>query len=141
MPLSDLTILLIDDSPAEINLMREALNEGLPDVTIRSIINGAEALEELKRSTKFTVPDAILLDYHMPIMNGLGFLRKIADHDHLSKIPLIVWTGNDDPTIAEACKTAGATLVKTKPSDYAAYAVFAKELGTLAMRAKQQRLG
>jgi CheY-like chemotaxis protein len=141
MPNSDLTIMVIDDDPGDINLIREALAEGLPHVRIRSIINAAEALEELKRSTTSTIPDAILLDYHMPIMNGLGLLRAIAGQHQLSQVPLIVWTGSNDPGISAACTQAGATLVKTKPSDFAEHVVFAQEVGTLARTAKKRRRG
>jgi len=141
MPNSDLTFLVIDDDPAEIQLMREALTEGLPNVNIRTIINGAEALEELKGSTKLIVPDAILMDYHMPIMSGLGFLRNIAIQEKFAKVPLIVWTRRDDANIAEECRKAGATLVKTKPYDNHDHLIFAKELGILARASKKLRSG
>jgi CheY-like chemotaxis protein len=67
---------------------RVAIRHCLEDVGyfVFSVTNGAAALEALEQ---MTIPDAILLDINMPIMNGDQFLQVISNHPKFSTIPVL----------------------------------------------------
>jgi two-component system response regulator PrrA len=64
------TVLIIDDDEATRRLMRLALSFG--DFEIRTFPSAIEALEEVAERA----PDAILVDYQMPVMDGGAFVRE-----------------------------------------------------------------
>jgi two-component system, chemotaxis family, chemotaxis protein CheY len=105
------TCLVVDDSSVIRKVARRIL-EGL-DFQIIEAEDGEKALEVCKRG----LPDAILLDWNMPIMDGyefLGNLRRMPGGDH----PKVVFctTENDVAHIARALH-AGANEYIMKPFD------------------------
>lgn len=68
---------------------------------------GVEGLK-LARTEK---PDCILLDYHLPDLNGVEFLAKLADDADELPMPVVMMTGTDNPVIA-------ADALKMGVSDY-----------------------
>lgn len=79
---TDLQVLIVDD-----NLdMRSYLSRLLsPEFIVHTAINGADALEKLKT----IVPDLILSDIMMPVMDGKELLKKIREKEEQHWIPLI----------------------------------------------------
>ena len=63
--------LVVDDSKV-IRMVARRILEGL-DFEITEAVDGKEALE----TCTVAMPDAVLLDWHMPIMNGIEFLREL----------------------------------------------------------------
>ena len=105
------TCLVVDDSSVIRKVARRIL-EGL-DFQITEAEDGEKALEACKRS----MPDAVLLDWNMPIMDGyefLGNLRRMPGGD----TPKVVFrtTENDVAHIARALH-AGANEYIMKPFD------------------------
>lgn len=66
-------VLVVDDSEADQFLNRYRLLECQPDIQVRAVYDGLEALEVLR--TPGYKPDLILLDINMPRMNGFEFLE------------------------------------------------------------------
>jgi len=87
------TILLIDDDVTIINLLSDILtHEGF---NISKAYNGSEALELIK----INKPDLIILDWNMPVMNGLETLKAMNKNMYTEEIPVIMLTGvMTDPT-------------------------------------------
>jgi CheY-like chemotaxis protein len=107
------SILLVDDDQDDKYFFSKALGETGEDVQLVTAANGAEALEKLQQF----IPDVILLDLNMPVMNGVSFLKQIKKNKFLKDIPVIIYT--DGLSIfdeAEALKL-GAYQVITKPLD------------------------
>ena len=105
------TCLVVDDSSVIRKVARRIL-ESL-DFQIIEAEDGAKALDACKRA----MPEAVLLDWNMPVMNGIDFLRemhKLPGGDH----PVVVFctTENDIEHIQEAI-TAGANEYIMKPFD------------------------
>ena len=88
-------ILLIEDSPADILITREAFSEARLLNDIHVVEDGVQALEFLRRQGAFASaprPDLILLDLNLPRKNGREVLAEIKADDSLKAIPVIVLT-------------------------------------------------
>jgi CheY-like chemotaxis protein/anti-sigma regulatory factor (Ser/Thr protein kinase) len=100
------TALIVDDD----NDARELLERLAKRMNYHTIVasNGAEALERART----TRPDLILLDLHMPVMDGWTVLEKLRADAELSHIPTIVVSVDDD---TRNCLALGAEDFFTKP--------------------------
>lgn len=88
-------ILLIEDNPGDVRLTKEMLKEGELNPTIRVVSDGSEALDFLHQYGEYNDaprPDAILLDLHLPRMDGEEVLHKM--NDDVRDIPVIVLSGS-----------------------------------------------
>ena len=88
-------ILLVEDSPADVLIAREALSEAKLLNTIHVAEDGVEALDFLYKRGKFASavrPDLILLDLNLPRMNGREVLAEIKADEDLKRIPVVVLT-------------------------------------------------
>ena len=89
MDLKGSKILIGDDIPANLNILRDVLEPQGYKIMVAT--NGATALEIAERSD----PDLILLDVMMPEMNGFEVCRKLKMNDKLKDIPVIFITAKD----------------------------------------------
>ena len=85
--LKDKLILVVDDEPRMINLMR--MNLELEGCRVLTATNGREALEKVREE----LPDVVLLDIMMPGMDGFEALRRARQ---FSQVPVIILTAKDD---------------------------------------------
>ena len=83
-------ILIVDDVPANLKLLRDILSQ--EGYKVRPASNGTEALETVK-STK---PDLILLDIMMPGMDGFEVCQRLQENDQTTDIPIIFVTASTD---------------------------------------------
>ena len=105
-------ILLVDDSRTVRTVCREMLSKrGLECVEAE---NGAVALETVRTQPDF---DAVLLDWNMPVMDGITFLQALMK-EPLQKRPTVIMcmTENDMMHISQALE-AGASEYIMKPFD------------------------
>jgi two-component system chemotaxis response regulator CheY len=104
-------ILLVDDS----NTMRRIQKTQLAGLGIKDIFeadNGEIALIELSNNMPV---DVILLDWNMPVMDGLAFLKKIRENAAYAGVKVIMCTSESEKTkVIEALK-AGANNYIVKP--------------------------
>jgi len=80
------TILVVDDDPEVIELVRQILEE--EKIHVKTAENGVKALESIED----TIPDLILLDLMMPEMDGFEFLRRLKKKEEWAEIPVIIIT-------------------------------------------------
>lgn len=101
-------VAIIEDDSEFRNMLRELLEE--ERYRVIAMANGAEALEMLRGDT---MPDVILLDVSMPIMDGFDFLRHRNADPRLSTVPVVLVTNakpHERPTV-------GVSDVVRKPID------------------------
>ena len=105
------TCLIVDDSKV-IRMVARRILEGL-SFAISEAADGQKAIE----ACQVRMPDAILLDWNMPVMNGIDFLRALRKMDGGAN-PVVVFctTENDISHIQEAIQ-AGANEYIMKPFD------------------------
>ena len=88
-------ILLIEDSPADILLTREAFEESRILNTLHVAEDGVQAMDFLRKCGAYASaprPDLILLDLNLPRKNGREVLAEIKADPDLKKIPIVVLT-------------------------------------------------
>ena len=105
------TCLIVDDSSTIRKVVRKMLED--LEFSTREAADGKEALDQCQSA----MPDVILLDWHMPVMDGLEFLRALRQVEGGGD-PVVVFctTENDIERIQEAI-TAGANEYIMKPFD------------------------
>jgi diguanylate cyclase (GGDEF)-like protein len=103
------TILIVDDSPANIQSLAGVLKE---DYKLKVANSGARALEILDEDETI---DLILLDVIMPKMDGYIVLKKLKENSKTATIPVIFVTGNDSVEDEEKGLEAGVVDYITKP--------------------------
>jgi putative two-component system response regulator len=106
-------ILIVDDDVINRDILDKTLQEeGYVTTTAK---DGAEAWEILEKDTAGF--DAILLDWIMPIMDGMALLKLIKSHDRLNQIPVIMQTSIDSQSRILEGIQAEAFHYLTKPYD------------------------
>jgi len=90
-------ILLIEDNPGDVELIREALQSGRVLNHISLAVDGEDAMAFLNHENSYASaprPDLILLDLNLPKKNGFEVLNEIREHPRLSRIPVIILTSS-----------------------------------------------
>ncbi|MDQ3200545.1 MAG: fused response regulator/phosphatase [Verrucomicrobiota bacterium] len=104
-------ILVIDDDRASRRMLTRALGEA--GCTCRESSSGVEALEMLESE----VPSLLLLDFHMPELNGAEVLSRLRANPNsaIAQVPVIMLTGDGGEESEVLCLEAGANDFVTKP--------------------------
>ena len=108
-PKSRPSVLIVDDVPANIKMLREVLKD---DYDIRFAMSGKAALDLLKTSD---LPDLILLDIMMPEMDGYDACQQLKADPATQSIPVIFITSRDDEADEVKGFDMGAVDYITKP--------------------------
>lgn len=103
------TLLVVDDLPANLGLLFDALSGAGHRVLVAE--TGEGALEQLRHET----PDLVLLDYRLPGIDGIEVCRRIKSHPGLEEVPVLFLTANDDVADKVRALDAGAVDYVTKP--------------------------
>ena len=111
-------ILLVEDNPGDVRLVKEALDE--TDSTLHIASDGAEALDFLHQRNEFTDaprPEVILLDLNLPKVDGTEVLDEVRSDPELSEIRVIIVTSaQEEYSGLEQDDLAGDNFL-TKPAD------------------------
>jgi two-component system, chemotaxis family, response regulator Rcp1 len=93
-----LHVLLVEDSPGDIRLTREAFHAAGTHIKLSVVTDGVEAMAFLRREGAYIGairPDLILLDLNMPRMSGSEVLTRLKADDNLRAIPIVILTTSD----------------------------------------------
>lgn len=122
------TILLVDDDPIFIGILRSFLEEKGIGVLIAN--SGKEAGVQLKKNT----PDLIISDLNMPQMSGIEFIKTTKGNIQFNQIPIILLsTSRNQDDILEGL-SSGIVEYMTKPVDLER--LYGKVSGILTTKAK-----
>ena len=102
-------ILVVDDSPTEIVVFKKILEKQGYQILVAK--DGQEGVEMAKQE----LPDLILMDVVMPVLNGFQATRQLKNHEPTSKIPVIMVTTKDQQTDINWGMRQGATEYMVKP--------------------------
>jgi chemotaxis family two-component system response regulator Rcp1 len=111
-------VLLIEDSPGDVRLTREAFRDAGATIRLHVATDGVEALAFLKKEGLCFLsprPDLILLDLNMPRMDGREVLAFIKADETLKTIPTIILTVSDAESDIDKSYELSASCFLTKP--------------------------
>jgi CheY-like chemotaxis protein len=114
-------LLLVEDNPAEVRLMQEAIKEANlhEDIELEYAYDGEEACEMLDTAKiigkRF---DLVLMDLNMPKVTGREVLEKIKTDVELETTPVIIVTNSDYKKDMIECYRLGADGYLQKPADF-----------------------
>lgn len=103
------SILLVDDTRVLAESIADMLRMESFDVTLAA--NGMEALEIMN----VKLPNLIISDLRMPVMDGIKFIKAIRSHTVLKSLPVIILSAQTNEESRQAGLLAGANIFLTKP--------------------------
>ena len=109
-------LLVDDDSIANFLIERIVQSTGLAR-NIEKVLNGKEALKIFTDHSSGSLPEVVLLDLNMPIMNGFEFLQAYnkLDFEEKDHVLIILVTSSNNPSDIEKAKQLGIKYYLTKP--------------------------
>ena len=127
-------ILLVDDSPNDVELVLDALEEERLSELAFVVRDGADALDYLFRRQKFadlkgSLPALILLDLKMPKVDGLEVLRQIKEDVVLKRIPVVMMTSSREEIDVLRSYNLGANSYVVKPINFQEFVTAVKKVG------------
>jgi two-component system response regulator len=114
-------ILLVEDSPADVLLTREALSDSKLLVELHVVENGMQAMEFLRHNGPYSeapTPDLVLLDLNLPLKDGREVLAEVKVDPHLRSIPVVVLTTSQAEEDVLRAYGLHANCYITKPVDF-----------------------
>jgi PAS domain S-box-containing protein len=124
-------VFIIDDRSVNRKILTKFASSVGDDITVSAFPNPVDALEACTR----TVPDLVITDFKMPLMDGAGFIRNLRGRAGTADVPVIVVTAYEDHEIRREALEAGATDFILSPVDPWEFQTRARNL--LRLRAQQ----
>jgi len=118
MNVSNPRILLVEDSPGDVRLTREAFRGADDSIEIHVAVDGVDAMNFLRRQDNYAEalrPDLILLDLNLPRMDGREVLSRIKGDESLKRIPTVVLTTSAAEVDIVGSYRLQANVYLTKP--------------------------
>lgn len=120
---SHTTILVVDDEPDDLFLIRAAFRAAAVSSRVLTLGSGDEAVACLKGEgiyadrALYPYPDFILTDLKMPGLDGFGLLQYLKQNPESATIPTVVLSGSSDNDDILRAHLLGANSYHVKPSD------------------------
>ena len=114
-------IIHVDDEENCLELTREIMALYDKDLNIESFTSPRSVIENVQQKE----PDLIISDYKMPEMNGIEFIKLLRKY---SDVPVILYTGNEEESIATEAFEAGAEDYIMKSNDALHYLLLLKRI-------------
>lgn len=130
MDKSTANILLGEDNPADVYLIRQALQENGIQYTLEVATHGGEMISALTEPRE-SLPDLIILDLNLPRYDGIEVLKAVRENNSLKGIPVVILTSSDSPKDRIAASQFGADVYIRKPSRLDEFMAIGKTLQSL----------
>ena len=114
----DLFILLVEDNPADANLIQEAIEEEHISCALQVVANGRKAIdfiEQVDADDSKPRPALVLLDLNLPQVSGEQVLKRIRLSSKLEKTKVLIVSSSNAYADRERVMTLGATDYFRKP--------------------------
>jgi len=115
-------IFVVEDNPADVYLLQQALLKAGLNFELTVIDDGAEALQFIQTKAAQTLkPHLALLDLNLPGHSGIEILAAIRQNEELANIPVAVMTSSDALPDRTGVERLGVDRFITKPPDLAGF--------------------
>lgn len=130
-----LEILLVEDNPADVRMMQEAVRVAGIACRLHTVEDGLQAISFLCQTRQFSTapkPHIVLLDLNVPKLNGHEVLGEIRSNDSLRDIPVVVLTSSRSVSDRQKSEHMKADHFMTKAAGLAACVEQIKTIAALA---------
>ena len=142
---ASIEVLLVEDSPGDVRLTREALAEANTTINLHVATDGVEAMQFLRREGghgRAPRPDLVLLDLNLPRMDGREVLAQVKADDRLKTIPIIILTTSEAESDIVTSYQLQANCYLSKPVQLDAFEGLVKSINDFwLIKAKLPRQG
>jgi two-component system response regulator len=124
MRLETVNVLLVEDDPGDVLLVREAFADGGIPNRLEVVGDGVEAMRYVRGEGSYagcSRPDLILLDLNLPRKSGAEVLAEIKGDAALATIPVVVLTTSEAEEDVMGAYRDHANAYVTKPVDFARF--------------------
>ena len=124
-------VLMVEDNEDDVFLTRAAFDSGHLRVNLHHVDNGVKCLQYLRREGIYgdvPAPDLILLDMHMPIMDGHEVLAEIVKDPKLQHLAVVVLTTSSQSSDIQKMYKLRCSSFITKPVDFDSFTKLITEL-------------
>ena len=108
------TLILVEDNPADVHLIRFALEQTAPKVQLMHFADGQSFLQYLEDHPGFR-PACLLLDLNLPMLSGHQILENVRRNSKFNYLPIIIFTSSSDLQDVEQAYRLGANAYVKKP--------------------------
>jgi two-component system response regulator len=129
MNTATLDVIVCDDDHDDQMLVSMAAQEQRAGIDLSFVDTGMELMAELqKRIEQTRLPDLVVLDLRMPVMDGHDVLERMRTDPVLWQIPVVVFTSSASVRDLQRSYARGAIWYETKPSDFGELVEFVARL-------------
>jgi CheY-like chemotaxis protein len=115
-------VLLVEDDSDDRDLFITFFEKRKDIALMPAVSNGLELVDYLSETASDEdLPDLIVLDQNMPLMNGKQALQFLKSHSRYARIPAVIYSTYTDSNLIIDCKKLGAGMVASKPIDNEGY--------------------
>jgi PAS domain S-box-containing protein len=108
------TVLYVEDSPSNIRLIEQVFRKQRPALELRTATGGEQALERIRTEE----PGLVLLDIHLPDIDGYEVMRRIKADPTTAEIPVIAISADVTAETRQRLTAEGARTFVEKPIDF-----------------------
>ena len=118
------TVLVVEDNPEEVLLLKRACQQAGSNIVVQFVGNGEEAIEYLSGGDRFAdrseypEPDLVLMDLKMPRKGGFEVLEWFRNLEEGALVPVIVLTSSSREADVQRAYSLGANTYFIKPSSF-----------------------
>jgi len=131
-------ILLAEDNPADVFLVRQALKGSGILFSLRVLSDGEEALrfiDGLENNSSLGCPDLLLLDMHLPKRDGDEILERLRASGRCGQTPVVILTSSDPPRDLDGAARHSVISYFRKPSDLHAFMILGEVVKNIVEKA------
>jgi len=113
LKLDNVSFLVVDDNP----FMRTLVKNILAALQVSAISEAEDGVDAFKLIKSGTMPDIIILDWNMPTLDGIDFIRLVRTGDDSPNpyVPIIMMTAHSEYAKVVSARDAGVTEILVKP--------------------------
>jgi putative two-component system response regulator len=128
-----MNVVVVDDTPINVTLISHLIAK-VPDCKAVTFTDPLVALQWCQSD----IPDLLIVDYMMPELDGIEFIRQLRQVEGRTDVPILMVTANNQTSVRHTALEAGANDFLTKPIDKVEFNARVRNM--LALRAGQRRL-
>jgi CheY-like chemotaxis protein len=110
-------LLVVEDNPADVDLLRRALVGAQVDFELSVVDDGADALALLQPGAGAPAPDLAIVDLNLPKHSGLEVIERMRAHPTFRDVPVVILTSSSAPQDRSSLDAFRIKKYIVKPAD------------------------